>query len=65
MNISLNPKLFDVDVDQLPIRQGFGEGLLHAGREDERVVALCCDLMESTKMDAFAKEFPKRFFEMG
>lgn len=65
MNISLNPKLFDKDVEQVPIRQGFGEGLVLAGKADERVVALCCDLTESTKMDAFAKEFPKRFFEMG
>jgi len=61
----LNPKLFDTDVEQAPIRQGFGEGLVLAGRADERVVAMCCDLTESTKMDAFAKEFPKRFFEMG
>lgn len=61
----LNPKLFDTDVEQAPIRQGFGEGLVIAGRADERVVGLCCDLTESTKMDAFAKEFPKRFFEMG
>lgn len=65
MNIPLNPKLFDTDVEQAPIRAGFGEGLVLAGRADERVVAMCCDLTESTKMDAFAKEFPKRFFEMG
>ena len=63
--IPLNPKLFDADVEQVPIRQGFGEGLVVAGKTDERVVALCCDLTESTKMDAFAKEFPTRFFEMG
>ena len=63
--INLNPKLFDTDVEQAPIRAGFGEGLVLAGRADERVVAMCCDLTESTKMDAFAKEFPKRFFEMG
>ncbi len=61
----LNPKLFDKDVEQAPIRAGFGEGLVLAGRADEMVVGLCCDLTESTKMDAFAKEFPKRFFEMG
>ncbi len=61
----LNPKLFDTDVEQAPIRVGFGEGLVLAGRADERVVALCCDLTESTRMDAFAKEFPKRFFQMG
>ncbi|HAS85033.1 MAG TPA: transketolase [Candidatus Yonathbacteria bacterium] len=63
--MNLNPKLFDTDVEQAPIRAGFGEGLVLAGRADERVVAMCCDLTESTKMDAFAREFPKRFFEMG
>ena len=61
----LNLKIFDIDVEKLPIRQGFGEGLLEAGRRDERVVALCADLTDSVKMDLFKKEFPKRFFEMG
>ncbi len=61
----LNPKLFDTDVEQAPIRAGFGDGLVLAGRADERVVGLCCDLTESTRMDAFAKEFPKRYFQMG
>lgn len=26
--MKLNPKLFDADVEQVPIRKGFGEGLL-------------------------------------
>jgi len=49
----LNLKIFDIDVEKLPIRQGFGEGLLEAGRRDERVVALCADLTDSVKMDLF------------
>ncbi|MDD5068673.1 MAG: transketolase C-terminal domain-containing protein [Candidatus Pacebacteria bacterium] len=61
----LNSKIFDKDVEQAPIRKGFGEGLLIAGKADEQVVALCADLTESTKMDLFAKEFPKRFIEVG
>ncbi|MBI5140395.1 MAG: transketolase family protein [Candidatus Vogelbacteria bacterium] len=61
----LNPKLFDKDVEQEPIRAGFGHGLLEAARSDERVVGLCADLTESTKMDVFKKEFPKRFIEIG
>lgn len=65
MKIPLNPKLFDKDVEQVSMRKGFGEGLVLATRADERVVGLCCDLTESTKMDAFAKEFPSRFFEIG
>lgn len=46
-------------------RSGFGEGLLLAGREMENVVALAADLKGSVKMDAFAKEFPQRFFQAG
>lgn len=61
----LNPKLFEKDVEQVAIRSGFGEGLLIAGERDERVVGLCADLTESTKMDAFAKKFPERFIEVG
>lgn len=61
----LNPKLFSKDVEQEPIRAGFGRGLLEAGQKNDKVVALCADLTESTKMDAFAKEFPDRFVEIG
>ncbi len=61
----LNPKLFDTDVEQVPIRKGFGEGLLSAGEADERVVGLCADLTESTQMHLFAKKFPERFIEVG
>lgn len=63
--LHLNPKLYQADVEQEPIRAGFGRGLVQAGRNDERVVALCADLTESTKMDGFAKEFPERFVEVG
>src|SRR3989338_8932862 len=60
----LNSKLFDKDVEQLPIRKGFGEGLLAAGEADERVVGLCADLTESTQMHFFAKKFPNRYIQM-
>jgi transketolase len=61
----LNEKLFDEDVEQKPIRSGFGEGLVEAGRKDSRIVGLCADLTESTRMEDFAKEFPDRFIEIG
>ncbi len=61
----LNPKLFDKDVEQVPIRNGFGEGLLVAAEADVRVVGLCADLTDSTKMNLFKKKFPERFIEMG
>ncbi len=46
-------------------RSGFGEGLLEMGRKNPKVVGLCADLIGSLKMDAFQKEFPERFFQVG
>lgn len=46
-------------------RSGFGAGLLEAGKRNENVVALCADLVGSLKMEAFIKEFPERFFQVG
>jgi transketolase len=46
-------------------RSGFGAGLLELGRSNPDVVALCADLTGSLKMDAFAKEFPDRFVQVG
>lgn len=65
LNLKLNQKIFDKDVEASPIRMGFGEGLLEAGKKDKRVVALCADLTDSTYMYMFKKEFPDRFIEMG
>jgi transketolase len=46
-------------------RSGFGEGLAELGRTNDNVVALCADLIGSLKMDAFKKENPERFFQVG
>ena len=64
-NLKLNPDVFSVDVQQLPIRAGFGDGLLIAGRADECIVALCADLTDSTKMNLFRDAFPERFIQVG
>lgn len=61
----LNPDLHKPEMKHEPIRAGFGRGLVEAGRHNKQVVALCADLTESTKMDAFAKAFPDRFVEIG
>lgn len=63
--LKLNPHLFLDSVEQIPIRQGFGEGLAQAGEANKNVVALCADLTESTKMNLFAEKFPERFIEIG
>jgi transketolase len=46
-------------------RSGFGAGLLELGEKNPKVVALCADLTGSLKMDAFAKKYPERFFQVG
>lgn len=61
----LTKKLLSKDIEQAPTRNGYGQGLLEAGRNDKRVVALCADLTESTRTEAFAKAFPERFIETG
>ncbi len=63
--LKLNTRLFDADVEQVAIRNGFGEGLLEAAQADERVVGMCADLTESTRMHLFANQFPDRFIEAG
>jgi transketolase len=46
-------------------RSGFGAGLVEAARRNNKVVALCADLIGSLKMEAFIKEFPERFTQVG
>ncbi|MEG1910075.1 MAG: transketolase family protein [Bacteroidales bacterium] len=46
-------------------RSGFGAGLLEAAKQNSDIVALTADLAGSVKMDAFAKAFPERFFQVG
>lgn len=62
---TLNPHYASDDVAQEPTRAGFGRGLKTAGEADERVVALCADLTESTQMHHFREAFPERFVEIG
>ena len=63
--MNLNPKIFDKDVEQVPIRKGFGEGLVLAAEKNKNVVGLCADLTESTMMHLFKNKFPERFVEIG
>lgn len=64
-NYPLNPKLFDKDVLQEPIRLGFGRGLKELGETNKNVVALSADLTESTQTHLFAEAFPDRFIQVG
>ncbi len=46
-------------------RDGFGKGLVEAGRQNGDVIAICADLVESTRMDAFKAAYPHRYIEIG
>lgn len=50
---------------QKPTRDGYGEGLVLAGKINKNVVVLCADLTESTRSLAFKNAFPDRFVQMG
>lgn len=66
-NLKLNTKIFNdiLEIEKISIRQGFGEGIVKAGSENENIVVLSADLSESTKANIFAERHPDRFFELG
>jgi len=51
--------------DKKATRDGFGAGLHEIGKSNDQVVALCADLLGSLKMQAFKKDFPDRFIQVG
>ncbi len=61
----LSKSIFKKDIEKIPSRNGYGEGLVEAGEKDENVVVLCADLTESTRSHLFQDKFPKRFIEVG
>lgn len=48
-----------------PTRDGFGYGLVEAGKKYDDVYAVCADLTESTRNEWFKQEFPERFVQFG
>lgn len=63
-NAKLAANIFEKP-DMASAREGFGKGVVEAGKADERVVVLTADLAESTQAHHFQKEFPERFIQMG
>lgn len=63
--VKLSEKIYTKDIDLEPIRAGFGQAMMILGKEDPKVIALCCDLTDSVKLGDFAKTFPERFVEVG
>jgi transketolase len=48
-----------------PTRDGFGDGLVALGEQNQDVVVLSADLSDSVRADWFKKRFPERFFSFG
>lgn len=61
----LDKKICTPEVESVPNRHGYGEGLKAAGEKKQNVVALCADLTESTRTNIFAEAFPERFVQVG
>lgn len=61
----LSANVFADDIEKKSTRDGFGTGVVEAGKADARVVVLCADLKESTRAEVFENAFPERFIEMG
>jgi transketolase len=57
--------LFEGELERKSTRDGFGNGTVEAGKENEQIVVLSADLGDSTRANWFKKEFPERFVEVG
>ena len=48
-----------------PLPRSYGDALIEAAKIDERIVALCADLVPPTETDRFRDELPERFHNVG
>ena len=64
-NLSLSQKVLSTGIAKKSNRDGFGDTLVKLGGEIKELVVLTADLRDSTRVDQFAKKFPKRFVEVG
>lgn len=64
--LALNPNtLTGEGLERVATRDGFGKGLLEAGKRNANVVALTADLGESCRAHWFAEKYPDRFIQVG
>jgi len=63
--LSLSDQIFLKSIESIPLRDGFGEGLVAAGEANDQVVVLTADLKDSTRATKFSEQFPGRFIECG
>ncbi len=57
--------LLDPDLKKKPTRDGYGEGVVEAGKKNKNVIVLCADLADSTRSSQFKELFPDRFIQLG
>jgi transketolase len=61
----LNKKLhLNLERERIPTRNGYGDALVEIGH-DRRIMVLCADLTDSTRVNKFRDKFPKQFVEIG
>ena len=58
-NKTLIKNLLAKNIELKACRDGFGQGLLEAAKNNGKVVALTADLGESTRINWFAEKYPK------
>lgn len=63
--LNLSTNIFGKDIKSIPVRDGFGKGILALGEKNEEVVVLSADLAESVRTKEFSRKYPERFFEAG
>lgn len=63
--LKLSKKIFKRDIEKVPTRNGWGEGVVIAGENDENVVVLSADTTESVRNSYFKEKFPQRFVQVG
>uniref|UniRef100_E6Q4P6 1-deoxy-D-xylulose-5-phosphate synthase n=1 Tax=mine drainage metagenome TaxID=410659 RepID=E6Q4P6_9ZZZZ len=64
---------FDIENGKLEIKEGarptfsdaFARGLIDLAERDERVIAITAAMPDGTKLSAFARRFPDRYFDVG
>jgi len=61
----LMPDLFGAEMQKAATREGWGQALLDAGRENKQIVALSADVSGSVYTHLFEREFPDRFVQCG
>ncbi len=52
-------------VEEVSLRDAYGETLVELGKENPDIVVLDADLSRSTMTQSFGREFPQRFFDCG